>query len=134
MPTRDNRDLDNIIGPPGSRASQQRARNWEVYENEDPKRAQGGGGCWIVTAYYGDQLHPDVCRIRALRAKLYEIPLVSSLVRLLNVAYQVLGRMQVGKYWRERVLDPNSSFARPITGVLCRTLLLLTNLVKGKDA
>lgn len=135
----DRKDIDNIIGPPGERTREKyekEAFNREHYEamrRRDQERAKrssqsSGGSCWIVTAYYGDSWHPDVCRIRELRDTFLTNPLLGDVVRYLNVLYLRFGRMKVGMAWRDSIQDQRSRFARPIAASMCRILLFLAKL------
>lgn len=82
----------------------------------------GKGGCWAVSAYFGDAAHPDVRRIRGMRDDLIDHPVVGPLVDRINQLYQVVGFTPFGRSWRSNLNRNQSTLTRLLTGTACLLL------------
>jgi predicted outer membrane repeat protein len=85
-------------------------------------KAKGKGGCWAVSAYYGDPDHPEVCRIRSMRDDLIECDPLGPAVSRLNGLYQLLGNTECACRWKNSLVNGNRTIPRRITGAGCRLL------------
>ncbi len=88
----------------------------------------GKGGCWAVSAYFGDAAHPDVSLIRTMRDDMIVRSRYGHLMAILDRLYQWLGTSEFGSWWRSQLMDEQakaslwSPWPRRVTGECCRML------------
>lgn len=90
------------------------------------KRQDDSGPCWVVTAYYGDPFHENVCKIRSLRENLIENKRFGFLFLFINELYLVIGKTEFSKYWIKKVKE-NNSIHQKLSKIICELLLKVAN-------
>jgi hypothetical protein len=83
--------------------------------------------CWIVTAHYGDPLHPDVCLIRDARDDFMKIPALGLAVSIADKIYQTIGESLFGRWWVYRVKEHQLSLPNKISHFVSSFLLMVAN-------
>ena len=97
------------------------------YKYDDKGRissvTKGSSNCWVVTAYYGDPNHTNVCLIRDKRDSLKETPYIGELIKTIDNLYQYIGKSKFGEWWIRNVEKGNSTIPNKISKAICLLLL-----------
>jgi len=101
-----------------------------VYEYDDQGRLKSVSKvnrdeCWVVTAYYGTPLDPNVCVVRAWRDSLMEVPFWGLIAKAINRLYKYLGKTMFAVWWKAKLNDGKTNFPRIVTKNLCGLLTFL---------
>ena len=85
-------------------------------------KVEPSGTCWVVTAYYGDPMPPNVRQIRGKRDNLIQESAIGGSLKQVDSVYRAIGRSSFGQWWIQRVSANHSSVQRKISGCICTVL------------